>query len=148
MGLGCDWGGKDRVVGNWDDVEAVWVKGVECNCAVIGNGRDVPEILLEGQGCPMEGVLNGLSIDASGVQADTSANAAQVSCPLVKGRLVDNSIDTLGGGPEGSCDVLGLDKSDGASWEAVGGEEGKGVCQGKVEIKPTLDNTHEGRDRE
>ena len=92
----------------------------------------------------MEGMLNGLGIDASGVQADTSANAARVSHPLVEGRLVDNSIDALGRGPEGGCDVLGLDKSDGASWEAIGGEEGKGVHQGKVEIEPTLDDAHEG----
>ena len=69
-----------------------------------------------------------------------------MSHPLVEGRLVNNGIDMLGRGPEGGCDVLGLDKSDGASQEAIGGEEGKGVQGGKVEIKPTLDDAHEGRD--
>ena len=53
MGLGCDWGGKDRVVGDWDDVKAVWVKDADCECATVGNGRDASGILLEGhQGCP------------------------------------------------------------------------------------------------
>ena len=65
MGLGCDWGGKDRVVGDWDDVKAVWVEDADCKCTTVGNGRDVPEILLEGQGCPTEGMLNGLGINAS-----------------------------------------------------------------------------------
>ena len=110
---------------------------------MIGDGRDVPKILFEGQGLPMKGVLNVFCIDASGMQADTSANMAQVSHPSVESGFIDNSINAVGEGPEGCCDVLSLY---GASEKAIGGEEGKRICWRKVEIKPTLDDAHEGRD--
>ena len=42
--------------------------------------------------------------------------------------------------------MLSLDKSDGTGGEAIGGEEGKRVCQGKVEVEPTLDDAGEGGD--
>ena len=65
---------------------------------------------------------------------------------MFESRFIDHSINALGGGPDGCCDVLSLDKSNGASGKAVGGEEGKRVHWRKVEIKPTLDDAHEGGD--
>ena len=76
MGLWCDWGWQDRIVCHQDDVKAVRVESAAGNCTAIGNGRDVLKILFEGQGFPAKCVLNGFCINASGMQADTSANAA------------------------------------------------------------------------
>ena len=59
-------------------------------------------------------MLDGFSIDASGMQADTCTYAGGVSHPLVKCRFVINGINSLSRSPEGCGDVLGLDESDGA----------------------------------
>ena len=143
MGLGCDQGGKGRQ----DDVKAVGVKSADGDCAAIGYGRDIPKILLKGQGFPLEGMLNGFCINASGIQADTCTNAAGVSHPSFECRFIINGIDLLvSGSLEGCGDVLGLGKSNGASVEAVGSEESKWVGWREIESEPVLDDMCEGGD--
>ena len=74
---------------------------------MIGYGRDVPEILLEGQGFPSEGMVNGLGIiDTSSVQADTCAYTAGVSHLSFKCIFIINGIDSLNRSLEGCGDVL------------------------------------------
>ena len=72
-------------------------------------------------------MLDCFGINAGGMQADAGADAAGVSCPSFECRFIVNGIYVLSRSPEGCGDVLGLDKGDGASREAVGGEESKWI---------------------
>ena len=69
--------------------------------AAIGYGGDVLEIILEGQGFPTKGMLDGFGIDISSMQADTCANAGRVRRPAFECSFIVDGIDSLSGTPEG-----------------------------------------------
>ena len=55
---------KGSVGAHWNDIEVVGIESADANGTSVGNGQDVVEVLSEGKGPPVQGMLDGFGLDA------------------------------------------------------------------------------------
>ena len=133
--------GKHIVGLDWDDVEAIGVKGADASSTVAGYGWNVVKVLFKGKGFPLEGMLDGFSINAGGVETDTGAYPNRVGSPASKSVNVSDGINVLGGVTKCGSNMLGADEGNGAIGEAGGGKDCEGVRGREPKVNPALGDT-------
>ena len=119
--------GKHVVGVDRDDVEAIGVEGADAGSTAAGYGRNVAKVLFKGKGFPPEGVLDGVGVNAGGVEADAGAHPNRVGCPASESVGVGDGVDALGGVAKCGSNMLGTDEGDGAGGKASGGKDCEGV---------------------
>ena len=113
--------GKHIVGVDQDDVEAIRVEGADASSTAAGYGQNVAKVQFKGKGFPLEGVLDGFSINAGGMETDAGAHPNRMGCPASESINVGDGIDTLGGVVKCGSNMLGTDS--GRDCEGVRGSE-------------------------